>query len=79
MKGYVPGLQPDPSQKYIKLNSNENPFPPSPRVKEVLSRLNYEDLRIYPDPDARSSGKNSVRFTGFQRDRSSAGTVPTIS
>ncbi len=50
MKGYVPGLQPDPSQKYIKLNSNENPFPPSPRVKEVLSRLNYEDLRIYPDP-----------------------------
>jgi len=50
MKGYVPGLQPDPSQKYIKLNSNENPYPPSPKVKEVLQRLNYEDLRIYPDP-----------------------------
>jgi histidinol-phosphate aminotransferase len=50
LKKYVPGLQPDPSQKYIKLNSNENPFPPSPRVREVLNRLNYEDLRIYPDP-----------------------------
>ncbi|HSR10765.1 MAG TPA: aminotransferase class I/II-fold pyridoxal phosphate-dependent enzyme, partial [Thermodesulfobacteriota bacterium] len=50
MKGYVPGLQPDPNEKYIKLNSNENPYPPSPRVREVLHRLHYEDLRIYPDP-----------------------------
>jgi histidinol-phosphate aminotransferase len=50
MKGYVPGAQPDPSQKYIKLNSNENPYPPPPRVKEVLQRLDYDDLRIYPDP-----------------------------
>jgi histidinol-phosphate aminotransferase len=50
MKGYVPGIQPDPSEKYVKLNSNENPYPPSPRVREVLSRLSYEDLRYYPDP-----------------------------
>lgn len=50
MKGYVPGLQPDSREKYIKLNSNENPFPPSPRVKEVLNRTAYEDLRLYPDP-----------------------------
>ncbi len=50
MKGYAPGLQPDPREKFIKLNSNENPFPPSPRVKEVLQRLAYEDLRLYPDP-----------------------------
>jgi histidinol-phosphate aminotransferase len=50
MRGYVPGFQPDPSQKYIKLNSNENPFPPSPKVKAVLKRLNYADLRFYPDP-----------------------------
>jgi histidinol-phosphate aminotransferase len=50
MKGYTPGLQPDPQQKYIKLNSNENPFPPSPRVKEILQKCAYEDLRLYPDP-----------------------------
>jgi len=50
MKGYVPGYQPDPREKYIKLNSNENPFPPSLKVKEVLQKLAYEDLRLYPDP-----------------------------
>ena len=50
MKGYVPGFQPDPSENYLKLNSNENPYPPSPRVREALERTAYEDLRIYPDP-----------------------------
>lgn len=50
MKGYVPGFQPDPSENYLKLNSNENPYPPSPRVREVLKKTAYEDLRIYPDP-----------------------------
>ena len=50
MKGYVPGFQPEPWQKYIKLNSNENPFPPSPKVKEILKKFAYEDLRLYPDP-----------------------------
>ncbi len=50
MTGYVPGVQPDPREEYIKLNSNENPFPPSPKVKNVLRSLAYEDLRLYPDP-----------------------------
>ncbi len=50
MKGYAPGLQPDPREKFIKLNSNENPFPPSPRLREVLQQVAYEDLRLYPDP-----------------------------
>jgi len=50
MKGYVPGFQPDPRENYLKLNSNENPYPPSPRVREVLKKTAYEDLRIYPDP-----------------------------
>ncbi len=52
MRGYVPGIQPDPREKYIKLNSNENPYPPSPKVKEVLARSAYADLRLYPDPDS---------------------------
>jgi histidinol-phosphate aminotransferase len=50
MKGYTPGFQPDPRERYIKVNSNENPFPPSPKVKEILAKINFEDLRLYPDP-----------------------------
>ena len=69
MKCYVPGLQPDPCQNYIKLNSNENPFPPSPRVKEVLSRLNYEDLRIYPDPMSLELREKLGSLYGFSAER----------
>ena len=46
---YVPGEQPK-DKKYIKLNTNENPYPPSPRVIEAISRAANEDLRLYPDP-----------------------------
>jgi histidinol-phosphate aminotransferase len=69
MKGYVPGLQPDPGQKYIKLNSNENPFPPSLRVKEALGRLNYEDLRIYPDPVSLELREKLGSLYGFSPDQ----------
>ena len=37
---------------YVKLNTNENPYPPSPRVMEALSRIEGEALRRYPRPDA---------------------------
>jgi histidinol-phosphate aminotransferase len=69
MKGYVPGVQPDPWQQYIKLNSNENPYPPSPRVKEVLQRLVYEDLRIYPDPMSLELREKLARLHGFSTDQ----------
>ena len=36
MAGYIPGEQPQPHSQIIKLNSNENPYPPSPLVLEVL-------------------------------------------
>jgi histidinol-phosphate aminotransferase len=65
MKGYVPGLQPEPGQKYIKLNSNENPYPPSPRVKEVLQKLDYDDLRIYPDPVSLELRQKLGKLHGF--------------
>ena len=48
---YVPGEQPKVAN-IIKLNTNENPYPPSPKVKEVLENAKYEDLRLYPDPAA---------------------------
>ncbi|MBD2330150.1 histidinol-phosphate transaminase [Alkalinema sp. FACHB-956] len=53
MTGYVPGEQPKPGTRIIKLNTNENPYPPSPQAMEVLHQLDGEWLRRYPDPFAR--------------------------
>ncbi len=52
MSGYVPGEQPPPDAKVIKLNTNENPYPPSPAALKVLRELEGELLRRYPDPMA---------------------------
>ena len=53
MEGYTPGEQPKPGTLMIKLNTNENPYPPSPQALEVLRGLDSEWLRRYPDPYAR--------------------------
>ena len=50
MQAYTPGEQPKPGTPIIKLNTNENPYPPSPKAIEVLRNLNSEWLRRYPDP-----------------------------
>ncbi|MBP5180750.1 MAG: histidinol-phosphate transaminase [Clostridiales bacterium] len=49
---YVAGEQPKPGQKVIKLNTNENPFPPSPRIRAVLRTFDIGDLKLYPDTNA---------------------------
>ena len=48
---YVPGEQPQ-LKDMIKLNTNENPYPPSPKVKEALEKFELDTLRLYPDPDS---------------------------
>ena len=53
MTGYKPGEQPKPGTKIIKLNTNENPYPPSPHALEVLRTIDSEWLRRYPDPYAK--------------------------
>ena len=54
---YVPGEQPR-DQKFIKLNTNENPYPPSPKVIEAVKNAADENLRLYPDPEC-----NALRET----------------
>lgn len=46
---YVPGEQPDKA-KMIKLNTNENPYPPAPGVAKVLAGFEVDKLRLYPEP-----------------------------
>ena len=50
MVPYTPGEQPQ-GQSWIKLNTNENPYPPSPKVMEAVQAAG-EQLRLYPDPEA---------------------------
>ena len=49
--GYTPGYQPKEEADVVKLNTNENPYPPSPAVMEAVSRVGMEQLRRYPDPE----------------------------
>ena len=49
MEGYVPGEQPK-GRVLTKLNTNENPFPPSPKVVEAIRNFPFEELRKYPAP-----------------------------
>ena len=46
---YVPGEQ--PKHKVIKLNTNENPYPPSPKVQKIIDGFDVQQLRLYPDPE----------------------------
>ena len=62
LEGYTPGEQPQ-VPGLIKLNTNENPYPPSPKVMEVLASLGEGRLRLYPDPVCRSlREKIAARF-----------------
>jgi len=58
MDGYLPGFQPENESEWIKLNTNENPYPPSPRVREaILNELGKDgaNLRKYPDAGSRQA------------------------
>ena len=65
---YVAGEQPKPGQKVIKLNTNENPYPPSPKVKEALAKFNLSDLRLYPDTNSTDVIKAAAAFDGVSEE-----------
>lgn len=50
---YVPGEQPK-AHNIIKLNTNENPYPPTERVRELVANMDIDAMRLYPDPVAGS-------------------------
>ena len=53
LQPYVPGRQPPAGARIVKLNTNENPYPPSPRAMAALAALDGDELRRYPDPSSR--------------------------
>ena len=65
---YTPGEQPK-RRGLIKLNTNENPYPPSPRVKAVLECLEPGDLRRYPDPASSTLRQVIADLHGVKREQ----------
>jgi histidinol-phosphate aminotransferase len=68
MEGYVPGEQPPPGSKVIKLNTNENPYLPSPQVMKILHEFDGEWLRRYPDPMATMAREAAAEVYGVPVD-----------
>jgi histidinol-phosphate aminotransferase len=66
-KGYEPGFQP-PASSVVKLNTNENPYPPSPQVLKVLSEISPEQLRRYPDPMGSTFREAAAEVNGVAPD-----------
>ena len=62
---YVPGEQPK-KEKMIKLNTNENPYPPAPGVAEAIQNLDVARLRLYPDPKVEKLVHAIAEYYGLQ-------------
>ena len=66
MAGYVPGEQPQDGE-FIKLNTNENPYPPSPAVARAIEETAHR-LRKYPDPMAEAFRRRAAELLGVEPD-----------
>lgn len=65
---YVCGEQPK-DKKYIKLNTNESPYPPSPKVLEAIKNAANEDLRLYPDPNCDELRNTIASYYGLNKNQ----------
>ncbi len=72
MSGYTPGEQPQ-DKTYVKLNTNECPYPASPKVFEAIKAAANPDLRLYPDPMASRFRAKLGELTGFPPEQVIAG------
>ena len=64
---YVPGEQ--PQRKVIKLNTNENPYPPAPGVQRAMREMDAESLRLYPDPSSDCLVEELAAFYGVEKNQ----------
>ena len=64
---YTAGEQPK-DKRYVKLNTNENPYPPSPKVSAALRAFDTENLKRYPAPDADALREPIARAEGVEKD-----------
>ena len=67
LKAYTPGEQPT-DMKYIKLNTNESPFPPSDGVIAAVNEESVRNLRLYPDPECGILRQNLAELFGFEKE-----------
>ena len=67
LEAYTPGEQPR-DMKYIKLNTNESPFPPSKAVVDAVSAEEVEKLRLYPDPECKELKEAIASLYGVERE-----------
>ena len=67
MEAYTPGEQPQ-DKKYIKLNTNESPYPPSPGVLGAVNSKEAADLRLYCDPECRKLKNAFAKLYGFENE-----------
>lgn len=65
LQPYIAGEQPQ-DQKYIKLNTNENPYPPSPVALDAMREKLDEGLRLYPDPEAAELKRELASYYNLQ-------------
>jgi len=72
MEGYSPGEQPR-EQEYIKLNTNENPYPPSPKVLKAIGAETGVSIRLYPSPMADPLRKKAAKVYGVKENNILAG------
>lgn len=73
IKPYTPGEQPQ-DMKYIKLNTNESPYPPSPAVKSaIMAAGEAEKLRLYSDPEAKKLCRAIAQYYGVKESQVAVG------
>ena len=64
---YVPGEQPK-DKVFVKLNTNENPYPPSPLVMERIRNFDFRDLRLYPNSEGAIVKQAVSKYYGISAD-----------